>query len=214
MGTRLWWKQQCKMTAKSHLKLHMNKNEAFGKVKWTKDLGCVERGAVFQTNRWVVKVWSRLTLSPRSCLQLRRSTLWVPAGFHDYSNLPRCVPNPAFSSTTLVKISIKTNKPKQTSQHWRRGSHLIKSFSAASSLIDTFDSLREIWYWHRGKIFTSVLFSIGLELRPDEDRVRVPGKPAGANLSPWPPGKVVSGFFLGLMLCVLCVPWMKKNSVL
>ena len=110
--------------------------------------------------RWTVELWKSGAglLSPRSCLQLRRSTLWVPAGFHDYSNLPRCVPNPAFSSTTLVKISIKTNKPKQTSQHWRTGSHLIKSFSAASSLIDTFDSFREIWYWHREKYLT-VFFS-------------------------------------------------------
>ena len=37
------------------------------------------------------------------------------------------------SPTTLVKISIKTNKPKQTSQHQRTGLHLIKTFSAASS---------------------------------------------------------------------------------
>ena len=70
--------------------------------------------------------------SPRS-LQLRGSTLWVPAGFHDYSNLPQCLPNPAFSPTTLVKISIKTNKPKQRSQHQRTGLHLIKTFSAAVS---------------------------------------------------------------------------------
>ena len=61
------------------------------------------------------------------------STLWVPAAFHDYSNLPQCLPNPAFSPTTLVKISIKTNKPKQTSQHQQTGLYLIKTFSAPSS---------------------------------------------------------------------------------
>ena len=36
-------------------------------------------------------------------------------------------------TTTLVKISIKTNKPKQTSQHQRTGLHLIKTFSAPLS---------------------------------------------------------------------------------
>ena len=36
-------------------------------------------------------------------------------------------------TTTLVKISIKTNKPKQTSQHQQTGLHFIKTFSAPSS---------------------------------------------------------------------------------
>ena len=211
-GHQTLMKTTVEMKAKSYIKLKM-KARRLAKSSKPKTWVVLKEELSF---RWTVELWKSGAglLSPRSCLQLRRSTLWVPAGFHDYSNLPRCVPNPAFSSTTLVKISIKTKKPKQTSQHWRTGSHLIKSFSAASSLIDTFDSFREIWYWHREKILTCVLFSFCLKLRPDEDGVRVPGKPAGANMPPWPPGKVVSGFFLGLMLCVLCVTWMKNNSVL
>ena len=47
-------------------------------------------------------------------------------------NACQTLPSPR-RPTTLVKISIKTNKPKQTSQHQRTGLHLIKTFSAASS---------------------------------------------------------------------------------
>ena len=80
IGTRLWWKQQWKMKAKSYLTLNKNESKAVGKVKWPKDLGCIERGAVFQMNCWVVKVWNRLTL-PTELPPITALNLMGPCGF-------------------------------------------------------------------------------------------------------------------------------------